>query len=435
MRFAILIVGFLVSLSVTPVSAQLNGLERFETEVMPALVRAGVKLTYANAAPLGGSGFILDGVVFSAPTNPASSTEQDEVTIERLTVENLDFDGVAAGKSPEFMRMRAEGVLPRVDGGDPRLARFLKEHDIPNTPFGLLFDYWYDATREVFTLTRLELIMPGLARVEIGATVDNVTSMEPFKDEQARAAANARLALRTASLSYDDASLLRRLVTSFAGKEGVEPEDLMARAISSVAARGAGQPAAAQGVFDGVVSFLEDWRAPVGPIRMNITPPRSVRMADILKIAEPNALKDVFGLSMDYAGTRLGATRAAAQTGGDAEVVCEPGTRFFFLQDAVWWPVTARGPAPGGECGVRVDGKNEDDVFALRAGEVLPWSIDGPGAAVLVCRRGERVLVHNKGAWLIGHVTSDAPDDQDCPVRYDRDQSEDRVPLDFMRTR
>jgi hypothetical protein len=457
MRLAILIIGLLTVFTFTSASAQLNGLERFERDIKAKFDQTGATMTYKESSALGASGFVLGGVVISAPAGPDPAAKPDKIAIERLTVEDLDFDRVAADKVPAFVRLRAEGIKAVTEAADSQLALMMKSYDLPNVPFGLVIDYRHDSGRKVFTLTRLELTMPGLARFEFGMTVDGVASLDPPKDEQAKAAAAAAVALRTASLTYDDASLLSRILTAAARNIGAQPEALVGQAVGTLGGLSAGQPAEAQAVFDSLVSFVQDWRKPVGPIRVSVNPPGKIGMADAQKMMAANAIKDVFGLSVNYAGTRAGAAakvappppaaQPAPQTSTTqppapapapapvtpVEVSCEANTRLFFLQDGVWWPATVRGPASGGECTLRVDGEQEDDVFALVPGETVPWSIDGPGTPATACRRGDLVLVHYKGTWYTGQVKADAPEGQDCPVKYDADYDDELVPMDIIR--
>lgn len=312
MRLAILIVGLLMIFTFTSASAQLNGLERFERDVKAKLPQNGASITYKDAAPLGTSGFVLGGVMLSAPASPDRAAKPDKIAIERLTVEDIDFDRIAAARVPEFVRLRAEGIMAVTDGADSQLALLMKSYDLPNVPFGLVIDYRHDSARKVFTLTRLELTMPGLARIEFGMTLDGVASLDPPKDEQAKGAAAAEVAVRTASLTYDDASLLSRILAAVSRNMGGTPESLIAQTTAGLGQLSAGHPADAQAVFDSLVSFVEDWRKPTGPIRVSVNPPEKFGMADVPKMTAANAIRDVFGLSISYAGTRAGAAAKAA---------------------------------------------------------------------------------------------------------------------------
>ena len=60
------------------------------------------------------------------------------------------------------------------------------------------------------------------------------------------------------------------------------------------------------------MSFIGDWKQPKGPIKIAIKPAKSASVADLDKVMEPNALTDIFGLTVDYAGTRPGAASGAS---------------------------------------------------------------------------------------------------------------------------
>ena len=58
-----------------------------------------------------------------------------------------------------------------------------------------------------------------------------------------------------------------------------------------------------------------DWKQPKGPIKITIKPAKTAGMADLDKIMEPNALTDLFGLAVDYGGTRAGVAGGGAGGG------------------------------------------------------------------------------------------------------------------------
>src|SRR6478735_3887212 len=81
---ALLLIGF-----ATGASAQ-NGLERFEKDIKPQLELK--KFSYASAQPLGAAGFVLNNVVAVVPANAATGDKESTVKIDKVTVEELDFD-------------------------------------------------------------------------------------------------------------------------------------------------------------------------------------------------------------------------------------------------------------------------------------------------------------------------------------------------------
>ena len=101
MRRAILMVaGVLTVFTATSALAQIDGLERFEREVKPQFMKDGAGITYKDATALGPSGFVLSGVTLTEPAGKQPDAKPSRITIERLTVEDIDFDRIAAGQVP-----------------------------------------------------------------------------------------------------------------------------------------------------------------------------------------------------------------------------------------------------------------------------------------------------------------------------------------------
>src|SRR6185436_5730067 len=80
----------LVALLLATTAWAQNGLERFEKELKPQFELK--TFTYANAAPLGNAGFVLNDVVAVVPANAATGDKESTVKIQKVTVEALDFD-------------------------------------------------------------------------------------------------------------------------------------------------------------------------------------------------------------------------------------------------------------------------------------------------------------------------------------------------------
>ena len=85
---ALLMVGLALSAS-APAAAQ-NGLERFEKDIKPQLELK--KFTYASGRALGDKGFVLNDVVAVVPASEATGDKESTVKIDKLTVEELDFE-------------------------------------------------------------------------------------------------------------------------------------------------------------------------------------------------------------------------------------------------------------------------------------------------------------------------------------------------------
>jgi hypothetical protein len=330
-------------------SAQ-NGLQRFESDIKPQLEVK--KFTYGSASALGSAGFVLNDVVAVIPGNPATGDKDSTVKIDKVTVDELDFDRLKKGASddelPRFAKLKIEGMT-----GDDTLSTALTPYGVPKVPVDVTLDYRLDTATKVLTLSKLEVSLRGEARVALALVVDGISDkssqMQGSKDDGR---------LRTASLDIDDTGLLAKVLPALAQAQGTTPEAMVAMATVPLASFTAGQGPATLKALDSLVSFIGDWKQPKGPIKIAIKPAKSASVADLDKVMEPNALTDIFGLTVDYAGTRAGAA-----SGASASAATSP--------QAAATPSAAAGDAKtltGGEAwlsivGNTLTGKIDGDVF------------------------------------------------------------------------
>jgi len=330
-------------------SAQ-NGLQRFESDIKPQLEVK--KFTYGSASALGSAGFVLNDVVAVIPGNPATGDKDSTVKIDKVTVDELDFDrlkkGAADDELPRFAKLKIEGMT-----GDDTLSAALVPYGVPKVPVDVTLDYRLDTATKVLTLSKLEVSLRGEARVALAMVVDGISDkssqMQGSKDDGR---------LRTASLDIDDTGLLAKILPALAQAQGTTPEAMVAMATVPLAGFTAGQGPATLKALDSLVSFIGDWKQPKGPIKIAIKPAKSASVADLDKVMEPNALTDIFGLTVDYAGTRAGAA-----SGASASAATSP--------QAAATPSAAAGDAKtltGGEAwlsivGNTLTGKIDGDVF------------------------------------------------------------------------
>ena len=189
-----------------------NGLERFEKELKPQFELK--TFTYANAAPLGSSGFVLNDVVAVIPANAATGDKESTVKIQKVTVEALDFDRMKKDskddEAPRFAKLKLEGMT-----GDDEMFTALQPYGVPNVPFDIALDYTLDPATKVLDVKTLEIAMRGQAKF--------VLSLRWTASATRRGMAGAKddARLRTASLTIDDTGLLAKLLPAWAKEEGV----------------------------------------------------------------------------------------------------------------------------------------------------------------------------------------------------------------------
>lgn len=301
--FAALVSALLLFGFATGASAQ-NGLERFEKEIKPQLELK--KFSYASGQPLGASGFILNNVVAVVPANAATGDKESTVKIDKVTVEELDFDrlkkDVKDDLSPRFAKLKMEGLT-----GDDEMFTALEPYGVPKVPFDIALDYRIDPAAKVLTLNMLEVTLRGQASFALSMVLDGVsdkTDMDSAKDD-------ARL--RSASFTIDDKELLAKLVPAAAKDEGIPADELIKTALDALGGFAQAQSGDTLKALDAVASFVADWKAPKGPLVLGLKPTKTAGLDDIDKIMLPNALSDIFGFSATYPGTRAGAAKAGGK--------------------------------------------------------------------------------------------------------------------------
>jgi len=408
--------------------AAADGLSRFEEAMKEAPPGT---LTYKSAKALGDNGFVLEGVVVTPPPDKTPGAKAEPVEIKRIAVEDFDFAAIDKKVPPNFARVRVEGI---VIGAKPAEGVDLAQlAGIDKVTADFQLDYRLDPKRKTMTLNRLELDLNGLARIELSMVIDGVSADAIDKPEAAMNDAS----LRTASFLFEDRSLLSKVLPAAAKVQGIEPAALVMMGKAVLAGLRAGQGAATLAALDALASYLDDYRQPMGPLRVTLNPPENTSAAAIAGMTTPDQAVKALGLVVSYAGTKpqgeaAPASGALASAGGKAG--CTPGARFYVLREAAWWSVTAREASKSGDrCIARIDGGSDDDItFALD--ESLAWSIDGPGKAIAKCTSGDKVLVAYKdGGWYPSKVTANATAGTKCPIKYDSDDSKEAVEMKRVR--
>ncbi len=296
--------GALLVVCLAATASAQNGLERFEKDIKPQLELK--KFTYADARPLGTSGFILNNVVAVVPASEATNDKETTVKIEKLTVDELDFDRLKKNNkddaSPRFAKLKIEGMT-----GDDELFSSLEPYGVPRVPVDIALDYRIDTAAKVLTVNTLEINLRGQAKINLALVMDGISD----KSDMGSAKDDGRL--RSASLALDDKELLGKLVPAFAKEEGVTAAELVGGALDALAGFAQMQTGETLKALDAVSSFLLDWKAPKGPLVLGLKPTKTAGLDDLDKIAVPDALSTIFGFSATYPATRAGAAKAGSK--------------------------------------------------------------------------------------------------------------------------
>jgi hypothetical protein len=406
-----------------------DGLAQFDKLIKPQLPPGS--LTYKSAKALGDNGFVLEGVVVTPPPDTPGG-KAEPISIKRLAVEDFDFAAFEKQAPPNFAKVRIEGLAV---SGKPAEGIDLKQLagiDKVNADFQL--DYRLEPDRKTLTLNRLEVDLSGLARLELSMILDGV---DPAADQD-KAMNDA--SLRTASLVFEDRSILAKAVPAIAQMQGGDPAVTIATAKAMIAPVRAGQGAATQAAFDALESFLDDYKQPKGPLRLTLNPPSKISAAALSGAASADDVVKALGLVVSYAGTvpqkapapSVASPAAIPPVPADAvakgaKPACAAGARFFVLHEEAWWAATAREPGKSGkECIARLDGGGTDDVV-VSPEQTMAWSIDGPGKAIDKCKSGDKVLVESDGGWYPAKIADKPGAGGKCTVKYDDPNSDDEA--------
>lgn len=409
--------------------AEADGLQRFEKLLKPDIKDNA--LVYKSAKALGDSGFVLEDVTITPPPDATAGTKAEPVQVKRISVEDLDFASVEKKAAPNFARVRVEGVVINAKPAEGIDLKELAGLDKLTVDFQV--DYRFEPERKTLSLNRVEVDLNGLARLELTMILDGVS---PDSAGNTDAAMNDA-SLRTASLVYEDRSLLGKAVPAAAKAQGVEAPALITTATTTLAALRIAAGPGTQAVLDSVSSYVEDYKQPKGPLRITFNPPGKISGAALQAAAGPEDVIKALGIAVSYAGTVAKPATASAPPAGVSNALakaadCPAGARFFVLHEDSWQAVTVRAAGKAGKCSAKIDGGDDEVSFAPE--KALAWSIDGPGKPLGKCQAGTKVVVESDGSWHPGKVADKPFADGQCPVKFDSDDmDEDTVLLKRVR--
>ncbi|HEX3861442.1 MAG TPA: hypothetical protein VHY35_07080 [Stellaceae bacterium] len=285
------VAGVVVCWLALPAAA--DGLSRFQDALKQAPEGA---LTYKSGKALGDNGFVLEDVVFTPPPDATQGAKAEPIPIKRVTVEDFDFASTDKNLSPNFVKMRAEGIAISDKPAEGIDLSQMAGIDKITADFQL--DYRLDPERKTLTLNRLELDLAALARLEMSMVLDGVS---PDTGEKPGAALNDAT-LRTASLVFDDHSLLGKALPAAAKAQGSDADAMIGMAKTVLDGMRAGQGPATLAVFDTLTAYLQDYKKPKGPLRITLNPPGKVTTADLAAMANPDDAIKALGLVVSYPG-------------------------------------------------------------------------------------------------------------------------------------
>jgi hypothetical protein len=282
-----------VILLATALPGAADGVSQFEQKIRPQLPPNS--FTYANAKALGDNGFVLEDLVVALPADVTGGAKAEPVAIKRVTVEDFDFAGLDK-RVPLFLKIRVEGIT--VAGKPAAGVDLNKVAGIDQVIADFAIDYRVDPDRKTLTLDKLELDVGSLARFELSLVLDGVSPDLAGKPD----AAINDATLRTATLTFEDRSLLSKVVPAAAKLQGTNVDAIMKEAKTVLGGMRAGQSAVTLAAFDTLGSYLDDYKHPKGPLKITVNPPNKASAAALSDIKSPDDAVKALGLVVTYGG-------------------------------------------------------------------------------------------------------------------------------------
>ena len=274
--------------------AAADGLSRFNELIKPQLPADG--FVYKNASALGENGFVLEDVVITPPAD--SGKKVAPIKIKRIAFEDLDFDSLQNNAPPNYAKIRLEGIAisdKPSEGVDLGELAGLKG---VNADFNL--DYRLDPDKQTFTLSRAELDVAGLGRLELTMILDGVSP--EMAGDTSKAMDNS--SLRTASVVFEDRSLMAKVMPAIAKAQGTDADALIASLKPMVDGMIKGQGPKTQEAANALVAFISDYKQPKGPLRVTLNPPSKTSASQVMAAGGPEDVIKALGLVVSYSGAK-----------------------------------------------------------------------------------------------------------------------------------
>ena len=283
--------ALLALLIAIPTARADDAVQQFKTLVEPLLAPA--TLAYAKATSTGAESLVLEDAVLTPP--PGGPVDKP-IAIERVTVETIDFAGLARGDAPTHLHLRLDGVSSEGSAAaPPEVADALGPG-----PYraNLELDYTIVDGKEL-RIDTLALELPGLGRLKASLDIDGIESGGGnFTDANLDDAA-----LSKGAVSYEDQSLLAKVVAAFAKEQHKSEKDVIDEWSEGLKSLAKSQGNDEGPLLQGALALLADYKAPKGPLTLALAPPRDAAGAHPIEDAMTDGVSKTLGVSASYAGS------------------------------------------------------------------------------------------------------------------------------------
>jgi hypothetical protein len=281
---------FVVAAVASPLARAADSVRLFSELAKPVLLP--YELSWGEARATGPQSLVLSDVVVT-PSPSAAQLGVAPVRIARVTIEDIDFDGLRRGDAPSRLRARLEGITVR---GAPAVLPALGPG-----PYraNATIEYHVRAHAEL-RIDHFSLDLLGLASLQLALDLGGLKA----SGGRLRDASLDTLTLRSGWLTYDDRSLLEKAVSAEARQQHVKEGLVVAEWSTLLGALALKEGGAAWPLLNALLAYLQDYRAPKGPLHLTFTAPADapdgLPLADALRWGVVRAL----GAKASYAGAK-----------------------------------------------------------------------------------------------------------------------------------
>ncbi|MFI5024601.1 MAG: hypothetical protein ACHQRJ_23490 [Alphaproteobacteria bacterium] len=281
---------FVVAAAASPLARAADSVRLFSELAKPVLLP--YELSWGEARATGPTSLVLSDVVVT-PAPSAARLGVTPVRIARVTIEDIDFDGLRRGDAPWRLRARLEGITVR---GSPAVLPALGPG-----PYraNATIEYHVQAHAEL-RIDRFSLDLLGLASLQLSLDLGGLKA----SGGRLRDASLDTLTLRSGWLTYDDRSLLEKAVSAEARQQHVKEGLVVAEWSTLLGAFALKEGGAAWPLLNALLAYLQDYRAPKGPLHLTFAAPPDAPDGLPLADALRSGVIRVLGAKASYAGAK-----------------------------------------------------------------------------------------------------------------------------------
>ncbi len=276
-------------------------------------------VSYDEATAIGERGFEVKGLSFR--TVPDSGSD-GFVSIDRVVVRDLAPLPVKDGP-PTQLDLRIENMVLTAMNSELDEELF-KSLGSDRLPVNLTLSYLYLPNSDVLSIRAFTLDVPFIAQLSLTLDGAKINLARLILDSEV--AAN-ELVLRQATLTFNDVSLLSRLLLFEAQEDGVTFKEAQDEALRELAEElnwiGAPRDGRLWGLAEAVGGLLLDAATPRGPLTVTLRPTAAVTLGEVIGGESAEQAAKVLNLRASYPGSRAHFASTQTETPGRPDLSLE----------------------------------------------------------------------------------------------------------------